>query len=302
MLYSHQLLADKLTLVSKVADHTAIPWKIIRHCSAGLWLLLTPFVAFSQSTTVATDSVQAVTDSIGLAKNTVAPIVCLVRDASTGVQMTRFQIIGTAFMVDKKRTFITASHVIAAMLTSPSKEVCLPAITFPLGGWKRDPQQNVQWFSFNSGVCQVNVAFDVAVCRTTDDMISKHKEISFGVATISNERPPDGTTVFFTGFPLQATDPITSIGAIAGYPADNSYATVIVDKNARPGASGSPIYLSDGKTAIGMLTRTGTGDAAGLSFGIVGERISAILASAKAQWEQDQKKADETPIPPATRH
>jgi hypothetical protein len=291
-----------LTLISNVTDRTAISWKLIRYCSAGLWLLLNPFAAFSQSTIAVTDSVQARTDSVGLAKNTVAPIVCLVRDAATGAQMTRFQIIGTAFMIDKKGTFVTASHVIGAVLTSPSKEVCLPAITFPLGGWKRDPQKNVAWFSFNSGACQVNATFDVAVCRTADDMASKHTEISFDAATISTDRPPDGTSVFFTGFPLQATDPITSIGAVAGYSAGDSYSTVFIDKNAWPGASGSPIYLLDGKTVIGMITRTGTGDSAGLSFGIAGERIVTVLADARTNWEKEQQKASEIPTSPTTQH
>jgi len=265
----------------------------IKYCSAGLWFLLIPFAAFSQSSVS--------TDSIALAKNTIAPIVCIARDANTGVQNVRFQIVGTAFMIDKKGTFITAGHVIAAILTSPSKEVCLPAITFPLGGWKRDLGETVQWLSFNSGACQVNSGFDVAVCRTTDDIISKHSEIAFNIATISKERSPDGTAIFFTGFPLQATDPITSVGTLAGYTAGDSYSTVLIDKNAWPGASGSPIYLSDGKTVIGMLTRTGTGDAAGLSFGIAGEKIASVLADAKSNWEKEQEKPKETPVSPTTR-
>jgi hypothetical protein len=288
-------LANKLTLISKIVNHVAISRKIVGYCSTGLLFLLAPIVAFPQSTTV-------VTDSVALAKNTIAPIVCLVRDATTGTQMTRFQIVGTAFMIDKGGTFITASHVIAAMLTSPSKEVCLPAITFPLGGWKRDPKQNVQWFSFNSGACQVNITFDVAVCRTTDEMNSKHPDISFAIAIISTERPPDGSSVLFAGFPLQATDPVTSIGAIAGYSVGDSYSTVLIDKNAWPGASGSPIYLLDGKTIIGMLTKTGTGDASGLSFGIVGEKIVSVLAEAKTNWEKEHKKPSETPTPPTTQH
>jgi len=256
---------------------------------------LTPVLAFSQSSKVATDSV-------GVAKNTVAPIVCLLHDAATGTEMIRFEIFGTAFMVDKKGTFITAGHVIAALLTSPSKDVCFPAITFPVGGWKRDPRTDVRWFTFNSGACQVNTKFDVAVCRTIGEMNSKYPEIRFDVATISTERPPDGTTIFFTGFPLQATDPVTSIGAVAGYSAGDSYSTVLIDKNAWPGASGSPIYLSDGKTAIGMVTRTGTGDSAGLSFGIAGERIASVLADAKTNWEKAQNKANEESPVATTQH
>jgi len=134
----------------------------------------------------------------------------------------------------------------------------------------------------------------VAVCRTISDL-STDKRIAFEVATISKDRPQDGTTIFFTGFPLQATDPITSIGTVAGFPAGDAFSTIIVDKNAWPGASGSPIYLSDDKTLVGMITRTGTGDAAGLSFGVAGERIMAILASAKASWE----KATQPAVPAA---
>jgi hypothetical protein len=99
---------------------------------------------------------------------------------------------------------------------------------------------------------------------------------------------------------LQATDPVTSIGAIAGYSAGDSYSTVLIDKNAWPGASGSPICLLDGKTVIGMVTKTGTGDASGLSFGIAGEKIISVLA--RANWEKEQKKASEAPSPPTTQH
>jgi Trypsin-like peptidase domain len=288
-----------LTPIPKVADRTAIQSRILRYCSACVLVLLMPVGAFPQSKTVVTSPTQTVTDSVDLAKKSVAPVVCLVRDAATGTQLIKFQIIGTAFMIEQKGMFITASHVISGMLASPSKDVCKPAITFPVGGWKRDPQQNVEWFSFDAGACRVNSAFDVAVCRTTEDM-SKYPAINFELAIITTARPQDGTAIFFTGFPLQATDPITSIGSVAGYPADNSYSTVIIDKNAWPGASGSPIYLSDGNTLIGMVTRTGTGDAAGLSFGIAGDKISAILADAKAHWEEEQKKSSETPSLPAT--
>lgn len=279
-----------MTLISKIGDRTTGCRKVFRYCSAGLWLLLIPLAAFSQSTTVGTDSV-------GLAKNSVAPIVCMVRDGATGTQVIRSQIVGTAFMIDKAGMFVTASHVIAALLASPLKEMCLPAITFPVGGWKRDPQQTVRWFSFNSGDCQANPTFDVAVCKTTDDMASKYPDVLFDIATVSAERPPDGTSIFFTGFPLQATDPITSVGAVAGYSASDSYSTVLIDKNAWPGASGSPIYLSDGKTVIGMVTKTGTGDSVGLSFGIAGEKIASVLSDAETNWAKEQQKANATPPP-----
>jgi hypothetical protein len=259
----------------------------------GVLFLLTPIVAFPQSVSV--------TNPIELAKKTVTPVVCLVRDASTGLQLIRFRILGTGFMVDQTGTFITANHVITEMLNPPLKDACKSAISFPVGGWKRDPHTDVKWFFFDPGTCQINNPSDVAVCRTAEDL-SREQEISFDVATISKERAQDGTAIFFTGFPLQATDPITSMGSVAGYPVEESYSTVVIDKNAWPGASGSPIYLSDGKTLIGMITRTGSGDAAGLSFGIGGEKISAILANARSHWEEQKKKKGETLSPPVTQH
>jgi hypothetical protein len=291
MLPNFRSFTNKLTLISKVVHFAPVRRRILDYCAISAWFMLFPACAFGQS--------GPSSSAIELAKSTVAPVVCMVRDVATGTQMIRFRIIGTAFMIEKRATFVTANHVISDILAAPLKDVCLPGITFPVGGWKRDPQQTVQWFAFNAGDCKVNARFDVAVCMTAEDMVTKHPDIGFGLATISTQRPADGASIFFTGFPLQATDPITSIGAVAGYPADDGYATVIIDKNAWPGASGSPIFLSDGKTVIGMVTRTGTGEAGGLSFGIAGEKISAILTSAKEQWEQEQKASAQPPVTPA---
>jgi hypothetical protein len=280
---NESLLTTEYSLVSKVVLLASSQLNVIWKSSAALAIcifLMAP--ARAQERTLV--------DGIDIAKKTVAPIVCLVRDAVSGTQQDRFRIVGTAFMEDAKGTFITAWHVVADFVNAgPWKSACTTAITFPIGGWKRDPEAQIKWFQFDATACQVNQGLDVAVCRTTEDL-SKVTAIHYEVPTISISKPLDGTTIFFTGFPLQATDPVTSIGALAGFAADGGYSTLLIDKNAWPGASGSPVFLNDGKTIVGMLLRTGTGDAAGVSFGISADKISQVLAEAHKNWSETDKK------------
>jgi S1-C subfamily serine protease len=284
-------MASSASLATKSSTPKVVPFAsssrsgICKYSAVGVL-----FVALVVLINVCQGQVVNLADNIELAKKTVAPVVCLVRDAATGNQVLRFRILGTAFMEDKNGTFITASHVIADFNnTEPWKSSCKAAITFPIGGWVRNRSADVRWFSFDSGACQVNTDADVAICRTDNDL-SKEAEIHYELSSISDTKPRDGTTIFFTGFPLQATDPITSIGAVAGFAAEGDYQTVLIDKNAWPGASGSPIYLSDGKTVVGMILRTGTGDAIGLSFGVSGDKIKQILTEAERNWSEQEKK------------
>jgi S1-C subfamily serine protease len=270
--------------IANLRTRTAHRWRVVWQIAPSIILLVIQV------------SGQAVpiSKTIDTAKKTVVPIVCLVHDMADN-NVTRFRIIGTGFIVDSKGTFVTANHVVMDLLASPNREVCKPAITFPTQGWQR-VQQNVDWRSFDAGNCEGNLAFDVAVCRTINDL-SKDKLI-FEVASISTEKPTDGTSIFFTGFPLQATDPITSIGAVAGFTAQDGYNTIWIDKNAWPGASGSPIFLADQNKVIGMILRTGTGDASGLSFGVSGEKISAILSNAIGKWQKMEEDKKQTQPPP----
>jgi hypothetical protein len=275
-------LASKVEPISNLRHFAPVRSTIFRQCAL---VVLSFFAAPACAQTISVPS------AIESARKTVAPVVCIVRDAATGQGHVRFQIIGTAFIVEPRGVFVTADHVFNEFLKAPYKDACMPAITFPVGGWKR-AEQDVRYFSFDVAVCRVNEASDIAICRTTNDL-STEKTINYEVATVSTVKPLDGTEIFFTGFPLQATDPISSVGSIAGYTADSGYNVVLIDKNAWPGASGSPIYLADGKTVVGMLTRTGTGDAAGLSFGIVGTRIAGVLADTEAKWAEAEKQTGE---------
>jgi hypothetical protein len=282
-------LTTKQSCISNVPILAAASRKGFRQCSALLitCLLLIPFTHAQKAN---------LPESINLAKKTVAPVVCLVRD-QTGTQQVRFRILGTAFMVDTIGTFVTASHVISDLInTEPWKSTCKAAITFTVGGWVHDASPQVRWFTFEAGSCQVNTVLDIAVCQTLQNL-SKETSIHFEVPSISNNNPLDGTAIFFTGFPLQATDPVTSVGTVAGYQAEGGYSTVLIDKNAWPGASGSPIFLDDGKTVVGVVLRTGTGDAAGISFGVTGDKVFHVLSEARNNWAAQRSKPEKDSNP-----
>jgi hypothetical protein len=137
--------------------------------------------------------------AVGIGKQSITPLVCLVRDMATGTNLVKVRTLGTGFIIRPKGTFITANHVIVDFNSSPWTETCKAVIYFPIGGWYSST--DVRWFLFDPKACQVNIALDVAVCRTTDD-ISQVKEITYRIPTISGDRPTEGTNVFFSGFPL----------------------------------------------------------------------------------------------------
>jgi Trypsin-like peptidase domain len=129
--------------------------------------------------------------------------------------------------------------------------------------------------SVDFATCGRSIEFDVAVCKTMRDLTTE--SVTHGVAIVSVERPPTGTSVFFIGFSLQVTSPVVKTGNVKKFVVTNIY----IDKSAWPGASGSPIFLPDGKQVVGMITETGIENSAGSSFGVAGDKIAAILAEAR---------------------
>jgi V8-like Glu-specific endopeptidase len=57
--------------------------------------------------------------------------------------------------------------------------------------------------------------------------------------------------------------PITSQGHIASYSVRTN--EFLIDKNAWPGASGSPVYGAEGEV-IGLIIQRGLGDGSGLAY------------------------------------
>lgn len=220
-------------------------------------------------------------------KSSIAPVICRGKDANGVLTATIQRVMGSAFFTSDKGEFVTAAHVLTAMKNV--KGGCAPAIYVPRDGWRTDATTfNVRFYDF--GLCPaVNERLDVAVCKTINDM---SLDVSRGVkvvpVTLSTVRQPDGTPVAFSGFPLQANQPLTSRGFIAAYRGGVNLpqAEVVVDKNGWPGVSGGPLYLADG-AVIGVVLQRGVGDGAGIT---VARPTVFIDAVRKAQQPQGQDR------------
>ena len=242
---------------------------------------LAPCVSFGQSV--------ADPHAVEEARKVVVPIVCVVR-ARNDKHIVRYRTVGTGFLVDMKGTFVTALHVIHSFSDSTQKTACQAGIAFSTGEAKarengqwsalpksewESPPKDVKWFPVDFATCDRSIEFDVAVCKTMRDLTAE--PVSHGVAIVSVEHPPTGTSVFFIGFSLQATNPVVRTGNVKKFAVTDIY----IDKPAWPGSSGSPIFLPDGKQVVGMITKTGIENSAGSSFGVAGDKIAAILAEAR---------------------
>lgn len=214
-------------------------------------------------------------------KRSVVPVVCGYTDNRGKWNIADVE--GTGFFVDRRAgRFVTASHVLDGLDTfkkqSPEHS-CEAAIYIPSEGWEKVGKViDFEYFTFNK--CVRSVGADVAVCTLienpfTSPRLAKNliEEVSFAAGKV-----PDGTAAAFTGFPLQRTTPITSIGNVAGRATEDNdpWFFYLLDKTAWLGASGSPVYTEDGKV-IGMITRTGTDDSAGIGFARCSAAIQNLL-------------------------
>ena len=217
-------------------------------------------------------------------KKTVVPIVCgaTTQDGSFKITST----IGSAFFINNEGYFLTAGHVLDDWdKIDRSNGDCFPAVYIPKSDWQT--LSVVRWFRF--GNCIRPGAADVAVCKATINPFSL-EDIKKKI-TIAFLKPNlllvDGTPVAFTGFPLSSLRPITSMGNIASYiKMDN---LIIIDKNAWPGASGSPVYLADGKV-IGILIKRGINDGSGLAYAVTTESILEFLRENNILIQQDKNQ------------
>jgi V8-like Glu-specific endopeptidase len=91
---------------------------------------------------------------------------------------------------------------------------------------------------------------------------------------------PEGTAIAFTGFPLESKSPVTSKGDIAGFGAITETIAAFdysIDRAAWPGASGSPLYLSNGRV-IGIVRAAGENLGSGISYARSAAVISNFLS------------------------
>ena len=224
-------------------------------------------------------------ETIERIKYAIVPIVCgaLTKEAEFKVAKT----VGSAFFINEDGNFLTAGHVFDEWnKIDRSQGDCFPAIYMAIGGWRTDktaPQ--IRIFRFQS--CIRNQEADVAVCKPVenpflDDVVKKQVNfLTFG--TFLGRK--DGTPVAFTGFPLDFLRPVTSKGNIASLiEADQR---IVIDKAAWPGASGSPLYLSDG-AVIGVLIQRGINDGSGLAYARTSELIEAFLSKNTVRFHQQK--------------
>lgn len=213
-------------------------------------------------------------------KRSIVPIVCGYTDENKVFKVV--EVAGSGFFIDTFGRFITANHVLDNWdRISREKHVCFPVIYVPnqpWGGFKKNV--DMQWFTFIS--CSRDSTLDLAVCQPIENPFAStrvHRE-NIAPVTFDTKEWPDGTSVGFTGFPLEFTFPITSKGFVGGKLAiesSDTYYDLVIDKSAWPGASGSMVYLSNGKV-IGMIRATGVSLASGLAYARTAAAIVDFLS------------------------
>jgi hypothetical protein len=212
-------------------------------------------------------------------KHAVASLDCL---AVNGAESKILERMGSAFVVSVTGDFLTAAHVIAEM--QKDEGACpTTAITFPADEWRPGARsEQMRWFPFKGSDCRIDNAIDVAKCQLSEDLSVRIRELHLEIAAVQFEwnLPPDGAQVAFTGFPLQARDPMTFRADVAAYRTTSSaelFPELVLDHAALPGFSGSPVYLADGRV-VAILVSTGKGEATGISVARPASLLREMLA------------------------
>lgn len=225
-------------------------------------------------------------------KQAVVPIVCVgYRVADKSVYLISVE--GSGFFVREDGDIVTAGHVAKQIFAHARIPVCdVQAIYAPINGWNASnadlPLRVIQITK-----CWWSDEFDIATCALEENPFTsaaiKTKPLT---ADFANDVQKDGTPVAFTGFPLSTLQPITSQGTVAAYRGVIGDAVgpreLIVDKNAWPGASGSPIYTSSGEI-LGLIVERGTDGGSGLAYGRTSAYIKQFLSDNKIKREKEKQ-------------
>jgi len=224
----------------------------------------------------------------------VVPVVCGYMDANN-----RFQLVGvngSGFFIDRLGHFATAGHVIDDWkVMNNTRHACSPAIYIPDHGWKTgEITIDVQSFAFTS--CDRDTDLDLAVCQTIDNPFTSSRASHANIAPVEfdTETKPVGTPVAFSGFPLESVSPLTAKGFVAGFTHFGKAGTpltvdYVIDKSAWPGASGSALYLDNGKV-VGIMLAAGFDKGSGLAYAKSATVITAFLVKHLAMPSPPEKK------------
>ena len=226
-------------------------------------------------------------------KQSIVPVVCGYVDEENTFRVA--QVAGTGFFVDEKGRFITDAHVLNDWdQIAKNRHPCFPAIYIPNDGWtlaNARQKVDIQWFTFSA--CQTDPTLDLAVCQPTENPFTSKRISRKNLASCGFDTAiyPEGTAMAFTGFPLEFSTPVTSKGFIAGYMGvgtDVGEFDYVIDKGAWPGASGSPVYLSNGKV-IAIMRQRGQNDASGIAI----SRSAAIIEEFLSKHPYTEQKPQE---------
>jgi V8-like Glu-specific endopeptidase len=215
------------------------------------------------------DSISPFVLTIANIKKMIAPVVCIAEDSNRVDSLQAIN--GTAFFLVDSGVFLTPAHVIDVFHKGQPLAGCAkPSIYFPKEKWQGGGTIPLRWFQFDPAQCVEDSLLDLAKCHTVLDLSAPEYSVYRPqTVTIDPAVQDDGTSVAFTGYPLGNSVPISSVGIIGGYVSADTgspFGKILVDKSAWPGASGSPIYLQDGKV-VGMVIATGTGLDSGITIG-----------------------------------
>ena len=211
--------------------------------------------------------------AIETVKHSVGSLDCL---EVSGDQAKLLKRLGSAFLISESGDFLTAAHVVAAM--QKTDDPCpTPALTMTAGGWRPElPNENMFWFPLKLLDCRVDNAVDVAECRPSGDLPARIRRLHKAVPVrFEWNVQPDGAQLAFTGFPLEARDPMTFRAHIAAYrnmQPDMPTHELLLDHASLPGFSGAPVYLADGRV-VAILLKDGQPEAPGIA---VARPVSAV--------------------------
>ncbi len=216
-------------------------------------------------------------------KHSVIPIACI---SVNGTVAETLSVEGTGFFVAADGTFITANHVVEGMIP-PTRKTSCPHAAFYLpqtGGWTADEATfRSDYYLFHISECKRDADIDIARCRSVRPVEAVHK---IAPVTFETTVQPDGTPIGFTGFPLHFRIPLSSVGNISGYVETRNDGrgprSIIMDKEAWPGASGSPLYLANGKV-VGLVRQRGVNEGNGRAIGLPSRLIQEFLAQNASQ-------------------
>jgi len=138
-----------------------------------------------------------------------------------------------------------------------------------VGDWRPEAlAEEMLWFPFKTADCRVDSTVDVAECRPAGDLSARVRKLD-KVAPVQFEWniQPDGTPIVFTGFPLEARDPMTFRAHGAAYRQSGPKMTpeMVLDHDSLPEFSGAPVFLADGKV-VAILVRDGKPEAPGIAI------------------------------------